>query len=793
MDCVQPKTARPGFIRKCAFRIAGTALAILVVLGIDPAAGLRAQNTSGANPLPAHAETIVRMARADLASLPRDFVSPEGRTRWDLRDLKLQARFVRTLTTDAGRVVRHDEGTGERDLAWTDPSGGDAAVRLGRPDLVRFDLRPGMRLQYVVDEGISARLGQQPAGRLLLTSTIAGIGWAHLPSGPREVVLERLLVQRAAPGSRDFVPERLIHRFIDPNVGVVAEISGPPTADGRGRAAIDAASLTDVVLAGAADLRLYVHDLWSLPYSDLLYSRDRAALDSATCTGKGSPLACCRGQHEGTCTQVSVFSAAPVTTIGDLINLPSWDFTPVTTGVEVGATTAPMNAQETCNIAQCGYTETGAVLDRTDRAFDDPPNLDKINNSLVLENRASDSVIWMRSGSQHEGRSGSFGSGESRFCYTTFGGVTRSPAPLWLMAHQDAPGAERYMLPGDAWASTPLNCEQDLFNQICGQSQFLDKLYAKACSGTTGAHAGTQSGAAMKNGVVTLPTGHTFNAMLAKNVADFCVYTSSGCNALFKVDEVRTVNYLWQVPWIGTVARLQSEQNAADLTSWPTVQEGLVAYGPFPPVTIQVTGVTDTSVSLSWNPGNDTHRTTGYKVYWDSDSGAGSAYAFNSAANPGQAAVTGTTAVISGLTPGTAYYFTVTSLATFTDPSSGTVTNYESLLYPTQVSGDPSFVYPVEVTATTTGGVCIPGTEVEGLTVDYAAGGGVNICWNAVSDPCLQGYRVLGANTPEAAANFSTVADTGVGTCWTGTTSSRFFLVVARGTGGNGPWGHYGQ
>jgi hypothetical protein len=135
----------------------------------------------------------------------------------------------------------------------------------------------------------------------------------------------------------------------------------------------------------------------------------------------------------------------------------------------------------------------------------------------------------------------------------------------------------------------------------------------------------------------------------------------------------------------------------------------------------------------------------------------------------------------------------VTSLATFTDPSSGTVTNYESLLYPTQVSGDPSFVYPVEVTATTTGGVCIPGTEVQGLTVDYAAGGGVNICWNAVSDPCLQGYRVLGANTPEAAANFSTVADTGVGTCWTGTTSSRFFLVVARGTGGNGPWGHYGQ
>jgi hypothetical protein len=789
MDFVQSKTVRPGFIRNHSLRIAGIPLAILFVLGIEPVNAL----STAAQPLPAHSETIVRMAKADLASLPKDLVSPEGRTRWDLRGAKLQQGFLRTLTADAGRVVRHDEGTGDRDLAWTDPSGGDAAIRLARPDLFRFDLRPGARVQYFVDEGIPGRLGERPAGRLLLTSTIVGIGWAHLPSGPREVVLERLLVQRAPQGGRDFAPERLTHRFIDPSVGVVAEISGPPTADGRGRAGIDAASLTDVVLAGAANLRLYVHDVWNTPFSTLLYSHDRAALDSTTCTGKGAPMACCTGPHEGACTPVSAFSAVPVTTIGDLINLSSWDFTPVTTGVEVGSTTAPINSSETCNYAQCGYTEAGAVLDRTDRSFDNLTNLDKINNSLVLENRTSDSVIWMRSGSQHEGESGSFGSGESRFCYTTFGGVTRTPAPLWDLTHQDAPGAERYMLPGDTWTSTPFNCEQNLFNQICGQSQFLDKLYAKACTGTTGAHAGTQSGATMKNGVVTLATGHTFNAMLAKNVADFCVYTASGCSSLFKVDEARTINYLWQVPWIGTVVRLESVQNATDLTSWSMIQEGPVAYGPFPPVTIQATGSTDTTVSLSWNPGNDTHRIVGYKVYWDTDSGAASSYAFNSAANPGQATITGTTATITGLTAGTTYFFTVTTLATYTDPSSGIVTNYESLLYPTQVSGDPSFVYPVEVQATTTGGVCIPTAEVQGLTVDYASGGAITICWNAVNDPCLQGYRVLGANTPEAAANFSTVADTGVGTCWTGTTASRYFLVVALGTGGNGPWGHYGQ
>ena len=785
-------------------RPAALAAALLSLLvGLVPAGTIASPEVRPDGGAPAR-QAIHRLARIDISSLPLDFTDPEGKTRWDLSAIRTDHRLTRTLEfDDAGSRQIDEEAEGLSAWEFEDPDGGEGALRFLQPQRVPGALKPGARIQYRVDrrpapnvEGAAPRQSPGPAARFLVTSEVVGIGWAHLPSGPREVVLERLLVLRDDLQGGGFVPDRLAHRFIDPRAGVVAEISGPPTGDGRARLRVTEASVVEEVLAGAADVRLYVSDLWSTPLSDVLFSRDRVPTDRAACTGSMTPFPCCTGPQAGNCTPISVFTPAPgVTTIGDLIALSSWDFSGNTTGVEVGATTAPMNAQETCNVSQCGYTEAGAVLDRTDRSFDVPANLDKINASLVLEQRAADTVIWLRAGSQHEGKSGTLGSGESRFCYVTFGGVTRTPAPLWLLTHQDMPGAERYILPGDSWTSTPFNCEQNTFNQVCGQSQFLDKLYAKACdpSGSDPPHLGTQSGAAIKNGVVTLPSGHTFNAMLARNVADFCVWTGSSCLTGFQVQAVRTVNYLWQVPVLGTVARLQSVINAPDLTSWTSVAEGIVAFGPFPPRSIQVTATSDTTVSLSWDPGLDTHRISGYKVYWDTDSGAVTPYAFNSAANPGQAAIAGTTAVLSGLAPGTTYYVTVTALSTFTDPSSNITTQYETMLYPTQVSGDPNFVYPIEATGTTTGGVCIPTAEVSGVMVSHATGGDITICWNAANDPCLVGYRILGANSPESAANYSTVADTGLSTCWTGNPTGRFFLVVARGTGGTGPWGHYGQ
>jgi hypothetical protein len=96
------------------------------------------------------------------------------------------------------------------------------------------------------------------------------------------------------------------------------------------------------------------------------------------------------------------------------------------------------------------------------------------------------------------------------------------------------------------------------------------------------------------------------------------------------------------------------------------------------------------------------------------------------------------------------------------------------------------------VQAHTTGGTCLPTAEVTGLTVAYDPAG-IRICWNPVSDPCLTGYQVLGAATPQVAANFAAIADVGLVTCWAGNPSSSFFLVTAAGTGGHGPWGQYGQ
>jgi hypothetical protein len=297
----------------------------------------------------------------------------------------------------------------------------------------------------------------------------------------------------------------------------------------------------------------------------------------------------------------------------------------------------------------------------------------------------------------------------------------------------------------------------------------------------------------VKAGVVTLPSGHTFNALLIKTIADFCVYLGSSCSSFGQVSVVRTVNYIWQVPWLGTLVRLQSAQNVPDDTSWTTLDETDIKFGLFPPRSIMVTGTTDTTISLSWDPGLDTHRISDYKIHWDTDSGGASPYAFNSVTHPGQVAFNGTSATISGLSSGVTYHVTVTSRSVFTNPSSGVVTTFESLLYPSQVSGDPSFVYPVEVMATPAPPACQPTVEVGDVTVTDAGGGSIQICWDVATDPCLQGYRVIGSDSATSDAGYATVADTANVTCWTGNPDDTYFLVLTRSAAGTGPWGHYGR
>ncbi|HZN04917.1 MAG TPA: hypothetical protein VFD06_15130, partial [Candidatus Polarisedimenticolia bacterium] len=96
-----------------------------------------AASSSGALAVPDRPvqDLVTRFANLATTSLPRDFVEPEGRTRWDLRALTPRDRFIRNVTDDlvSLRLV-DDEPTGPRAWRFVDPDGGDAALRLLRPD-----------------------------------------------------------------------------------------------------------------------------------------------------------------------------------------------------------------------------------------------------------------------------------------------------------------------------------------------------------------------------------------------------------------------------------------------------------------------------------------------------------------------------------------------------------------------------------------------------------------------------------------------------------------------------------
>lgn len=722
----------------------------------------------------------LRMRAVDVkGALPPDLLDPEGKSRWRLDTVALSTPATVTMTSQDGRLAVE---TAKQGSTTTIAYEGADRERWLLPDRDPSQMKMGARVTLALTERRDGLVDE-----LLAQVATVGIGWVHLPSGAHEAVLQRALVLRRKAGERGFRPDAIVHRWVDPLAGIVAEISGPASSDGGRRTMIESASVAEEVVLGAADLKIYSDQMERGSYVDVLYGWDK---------GSGT-------------TVPSLVPNPGIANMCDLVNLPSWDFSANNTGTqETASTTSPINVNETCNNDECGYTIPAAVLGREDRNI--TGTLRKDNQSTERENRPTDVTIWLRAGTQNEDKMGIFGTGESRFCHANFGGKNRQPVPLWRFSHQDAQGW--YLQAGDTWESVPLNqtgspppdCQETFYTTKCGVPQFLtpNPLYAHACTTSGQTHLGKQSTQMVKGGVVTLPSGHTLNALVTRNTADYCVYTGNTCGA--PSDRVRTVIYYWQVPYLGSVVLLRSVQHvdftSAEIsagattpcTNYTTVDFTDFAYGLFPPVSITAGTATDTSVQLSWNPGNDVHRISGYKIYWDTDSGSATPYAFNSVSNAGQVSIVGTTATISGLTPGTTYYFTVTSLSSYTDPQSTITTSYESIKYPTVVSGDPSFSYPVEVQKQTTGGACIPTQEITGLTVDKASPN-VHVCWNATSDACAVGYDVLGSNTATSAAGYTVVGQVGLTTCWDGNPSQTYLIVRSRGTGGNGPWGHYGQ
>src|SRR5262249_13254795 len=158
-------------------------------------------------------------------------------------------------------------------IAVVDPYGGDDARRWTAPQEFRDELRPGVRRTLEMDETRAGRA----ASRLRVDTEIVGIGWLHLPSGPREVVLQRALVLREPAGARGFACDLLVHRFIDPEAGVVAVIEGPATSDGRGRSRVTSVTILDATIASAANLKIHVSENSDPVLTTLFYGWDRGS------------------------------------------------------------------------------------------------------------------------------------------------------------------------------------------------------------------------------------------------------------------------------------------------------------------------------------------------------------------------------------------------------------------------------------------------------------------------------------------------------------------------------------
>ncbi len=407
-------------------------------------------------------------------------------------------------------------------------------------------------------------------------------------------------------------------------------------------------------------------------------------------------------------------------------------------------------------------------------------------------------TIWLRGGAQNEGSSSqALRTGESRFCYDgqlDANSLLRGQVAQWQFRHPD--GVRRYMELGDSWQGTPFDCTINLFNQFCGVP----------VGGLTPAEVKTLGDGftteILTEGSVKLPSGHWFDALVARQKADFEVYLPNSSCSFFAVQTVLQPVVLFVVPNLGSVVQINGPVEAINDTSWSTINETRVRFGLFPPLSTQVDSVGSDSVTISWNPGNQFGFIDRAKIHWDTDSGSVSTYAGNSDTHPGQvsfgAGSPPTSATISGLTPGQTYFFTVTLLDTFTEHDGFPTVEYESLLFPRTASGTDDlgtlFTYPQEVSGTPVNPGCTPTTEVANLAVAQA-GGTCDLTWDAVvGDPCFDHYVLLGANDPSAAGNFSIVSNTGTSTLFNGNPAFGYFLVVAEGAGGQrGPLGHYGQ
>jgi len=162
----------------------------------------------------------------------------------------------------------------------------------------------------------------------------------------------------------------------------------------------------------------------------------------------------------------------------------------------------------------------------------------------------------------------------------------------------------------------------------------------------------------------------------------------------------------------GVTAFLNQKQGGGDWKSTQTIAPANLAVGT----------ITDTSVPLTWTPITYTADDGGYEVYY-SDSQGGPYIQFNGRT----ADKSSTTSTVTGLTPGTDYYFVV---QTVTDPHPNNQNTVQS-------------GYTIEVPATTTG--TAPDDDDDGMPNDWETANGLdpNNDSDAGQDPDTDGLSNL--------------------------------------------------
>ena len=623
-----------------------------------------------------------------------------------------------------------------------------------------WDFRPNGTPEALARPEVLVSGDPGPSGEVLEAEPL-GSGLVTVPAGEFRAVLRRERVQTEAGIAVQY-------RWIGPGNTTLALVRGPV---GKDRPVFTSASLVERLEAGTPEVGLRVYrDQFITPdtFDRLTYGLDVAPAVSPNTT-----------------VPLSGMTVEGYATGGALATATSWDFTPVLglPNAVIAQTDVPITPAESCNSARCGFSlATNDYMSRQDNLASGAKTV-----AAFDINPAADTV-YLRAGSQYEGTND-----ESRFCYDGVSG--RGEVPQYRFQNDDA--GRSFMQLGDpAWQGTTWSCNLNLFNTNCGAAEPGKPTDNKVspCSSYTGRF----NFDITSEGTVKLPSGHWADVLVMRQVADFCVFLASG-SCLFAVQNVRQPVVLFISPTAGSMVQVNGPLNAADFTSWTGVNESVVQFGLLPPLSVQVDGMTQTTVSLSWNPGNQLGYVDRAKVYWDTDSGSATPYAFNSDTHPGQVTFGTNSATISGLSPGQSYFFTVTLLDSFTEPGSVPVLTleYESYLYPEGFNGN-GVTYPAQVQATTTSPGCTPTGEVQNVRLDYGTGTDIAFTWDPLVDPCLDRYVLLESPVANSAVAFLPLAQTTVPgytgpTALTPSKSVTFYLVVAEGASGQrGPLGHFG-